>query len=155
MRCDGEAPRLTGEAPRLTADFEVVTPRPPVAPDRVEDSGLELTKVRRLDPDPGPALETHENEERDMSGAQPSIGVFVRGNVGWQAGLLRRQGSFGTRRHRAPPRFAAEGLRVSPSNHRVDTPPRRLMHCREEAAARTALPDGDIRSHAGIAAGRS
>jgi hypothetical protein len=76
VRCDGEAPRLT-------ADFEVVTPRPPAAPDRVEDLGLELAKVRRLDPDPGPALKARENEERDMNGAQPSIGVFVRGNVGW------------------------------------------------------------------------
>ena len=131
MRCDGEAPRLT-------ADFEIVKPRPPVAPDRVEDFGLELAKVRRLDPDPGPTLKAYENEERDMSGAQPSIGVFVRGNVGWRAGLLRRQGILGTRRHRAPPRFAAEGCGSRPQTIASTTLPRWLMHRRGEAAARTS-----------------
>jgi hypothetical protein len=48
--------RFDGEALRLTADFEIVTPRPSAAPIRAEDLGLELAKVRRLDPDPGPAL---------------------------------------------------------------------------------------------------
>jgi hypothetical protein len=56
-----------------------------MAPDRVEDLGLELTKVRRLDPDPGPALKAHENEKKDMNCAQPSTEVFVRGKC-WLAG---------------------------------------------------------------------
>lgn len=76
---------MTEKLPRLTADFEVVTPRLPVAPDRVEGLGLELAKVRRLDPDPGPALKAQENEKRDMNGAQPSIGV-LRPNAGIAAG---------------------------------------------------------------------
>jgi hypothetical protein len=37
--------KLLGSPP----DFEIATSRPPVAPDRVEDSGLELAQVRRLD----------------------------------------------------------------------------------------------------------
>jgi hypothetical protein len=48
--------RFDGEALRLTADFEIVTPRPSAASIRAEDLGLELAKVRRLDPDPGSAL---------------------------------------------------------------------------------------------------
>ena len=36
--------RYDEEAPRLTADFEVVTPRLPVAPERVEGLGHELAK---------------------------------------------------------------------------------------------------------------
>jgi len=49
----GKPARARTGAPQLTADFEVVTPRLPVVPDRVEDLGLELAKARRLDPDSG------------------------------------------------------------------------------------------------------
>lgn len=59
-----EAVRYDGKGPRLTAGFEVVIPRLPMAPDRVEDLGLELTKVRRLDPDPGPALKRTKMRKR-------------------------------------------------------------------------------------------
>jgi hypothetical protein len=90
-----EAVRYDGKGPRLTAGFEVVIPRLPMAPDRVEDLGLELTKVRRLDPDPGPALKAHENEKKDMNCAQPSTEVFVRGKC-WLAGwAARAAGSLG------------------------------------------------------------
>ena len=124
--------RYDGEAPRLAADFEVVTPRLPVAPDRVEGLGLELAEVRRLDPDPGPALKAHEYEKRDMNGAQPSIGVFVRGKC-WLAGwAARAAGSLGDAPpgavHCEPVGGAAASSHggqsragpVSPSNHRVD-----------------------------------
>ena len=165
-----DAVRYDGEGPRLTADFEVVIPRLPVAPDRVEDLGLELAKVRRLDPDPGPALKTHENEKKDINCAQPSIGgcSFVA-NVGWRAGLLGAAGSLGD-----APTGAVHGEPVggaAASSHGGQSPaqdrsrlqtiasttlPRRLMHT---AAGRPllvpALADGDIRPNAGIAAGPS
>jgi hypothetical protein len=143
--------RYDGEAPRLTADFEVATPRLPVAPDRVEDLGLELANVRRPDPDPEASIEGARNEKRDMNGAQPSIGVFVRSKC-WLAGrAARAAGSHGDAPtgavHGEPAGGAAASSHggqscagpVSPSNHRVDnTSPPADAPSRGEAAARTS-----------------
>jgi hypothetical protein len=83
-----------------------------VAPDRVEDLGLELAKVRRIDPDPGPALKAHETEKRDMNGAQPNIRGFVRGKC-WLAGRAAKAvGTFGDAPTPRSAAFAAEGLRL-------------------------------------------
>jgi hypothetical protein len=107
--------------------------------------------MRRLDPDPGLAFKAHENEKRDMNGAQPSIGVFVRGKC-WLAGwAARAAGSLGDVQtgvvHGEPVGGAAARQswwavpaqdRSRPQTIASTTLPRRLMHRRGEAAARTS-----------------
>jgi len=93
QRFDGEALRLTAEL----RDSDTATIRGAHSGRRFRARAGQGAAARSGS---STGIKSHENEEDNMSGAQPGSGVFVRGRFGWRAGLLQRQDSLGRRRHR-------------------------------------------------------